>query len=254
MTQLLCVGPICRQDERGARRAADGLLLCWRDTHGIERNGPRAAVLHDELALVLTATGGPGGGGFAGGAQLNHDAVKARALIRDTLTAVALHVAQKRGIALPGSYRLVRLDRGVEGPPNRVWRTNANKHALGDFIATHHLWLAANYPAAADNLDHACHEAYRAAYPNGTRIIEIGRCPVEDEDGIACGGIIRALIRDEDSLLPKACQCNLNEEHQWTADQWHALGRRLQAKPKPLNRLTSTTLGHGGWSGRRIGA
>lgn len=254
MTQLLCAGPICRHDQRGPKRAADGLMLCWRDTNTIERNAPRAATLHDELALVLTATGGPGAGGFAGGAQLNHHAAQARALIRETLTAIALHIAHWRGIWLPGTHRLVRLPPGVHGPYNRIWTPNTTKHALANFIATHHLWLAANQPSAADRLDHTCHEAHQAAYPNGTRVIDIGRCPMEDADGLQCTGNIRALIRDEDSLLPKACQCNTSEDHVWTADQWHALGRRLQAKPRPLNRLTSTAYGHGGWAERRIGA
>lgn len=249
MTQLLCVAEGCEP-----KRAADGLMLCWGHTRSIERNAPRAAVLHDELALVLTAAGGPGAGGFAGGAQLNLNAVKARALIRDTLTAIALHIAHHRGIRLPGAHRMVRLPPDVHGPYNRVWRPNTNKHALGSFIALHHLWLAANHPTAADRLDHACHEAHRAAYPNGTRIIEIGHCPMEDADGLPCTGHIRALIRDEDSLLPKACQCNASEGHVWTADQWHALGRKLRATPKPLNRLTSTAYGHGGWTERRIGA
>lgn len=253
MTQLLCVSQACQSSER-PNRAADGLQLCWRDTRGIERDGPAAAVLHDELALVLTATGGPGGGGFAGGAQLNLDASIARGLIRGNLTGLALRIAMERGIRLPGSHRLQRLPPGVHGPANRVWQSNTNKHALGSFIALHHLWLAANLPQAADMLDRTVREARRAAYPNGTRVIEIGRCPMEDEDGQPCTGSIRAMIRDEDSLLPKACVCNANLDHVWTADQWHALGRRLQAKPRPLNRLTSGAIGHGGWQERKIGA
>lgn len=253
MTQLLCVAAACQLSDR-PNRAADGLQLCWRDAKGIERDAPRVAVLHDELALVLTATGGPGAGGFAGGAQLNLDATFARGLIRGNLTGIALRIAMERGIRLPGSHRLHRLPHGVHGPYNRVWVTNTNKHALGQYIATHHLWLAANLPEAADMLDRTVREAHRAAYPNGTRVIEIGRCPEEDEDRLPCYGTIRALIRDEDSLLPKACVCNANLDHVWTADQWHALGRRLHAKPRPLDRLTSTAIGHGGWSQRRIGA
>lgn len=227
MTQLLCVAQACQLDERGPRRAADGLMLCWRDTNSIERNAPRAAILHDELALVLTATGGPGAGGFAGGAQLNHAAAQARGLIRQTLTGIALHIAKERGIRLPGTHRLHRLPPGVHGPYNRVWTTNTNKHALAAFIATHHLWLAANYPQAADRLDHTCHEAHRAAYPNGTRTIAIGQCPMEDDDGQPCGGKIRALIREEEALLPSAVHCDTYPEHAWTADQWRALGRSL---------------------------
>lgn len=245
MTPLLCAAQGCD------RRAADGLQLCWGHTRGIEKDAPKLAHLHDDLALVLTATGGPGAGGFDGGVSLNLDAAAARGLIRSVLTGLSLRIAMERGIHLPGSYRLPA---GVHGPANRVWRSNTNKHALGAYVATHAQWLAANHPQAADQLDHAIHEGLRAAYPNGTKVIEIARCPVEDEDGQPCPGKIRALIREEDSLLPKACQCNASEDHVWTADQWHALGRRLHAKPKPLNRLTSMAFGHGGWPERRIGA
>ncbi|HZM83787.1 MAG TPA: hypothetical protein VFC19_49345 [Candidatus Limnocylindrales bacterium] len=244
MTPLLCAVANCD------RRAADGLQLCWGHIHGIENDAPKCAVLHDELALILTATGGPGAGGLHGGAQLNLQAADARSLIRTTLTGIALHIAQERGIRLPGSHRLTRLPPGVHGPLNRVWQPNTNKHALGAYIATHHMWLAANMPSAADQLDQAIREARTAAYPNGTKIIEIGQCPLEDEDGQPCPGKIRALIRDEDSLLPKACQCNASEGHVWTADQWHALGRRLHAKPKPLNTIASAAHGHGGWAAR----
>lgn len=223
MTQLLCAAQACLPEPR---RAADGLLLCWGHTRGIERDAPKCAVLHDELALVLTATGGPGAGGFDGGTSLNFEAAFVRGLIRGRLTGIALRIAMERGIRLPGSYRLARLPAGVHGPYNRVWTSNTNKHALGAYIATHHMWLAANMPQAADMLDHTIREARAAAYPNGTRTIDIGHCP-EETDGQPCPGKIRALIRDEDNLLPSAVHCNTDPEHTWNADQWRALGRTL---------------------------
>lgn len=220
MTPLLCAAQTCD------RRAADGLQLCWGHTHGIQRDAGRAAHLHDDLALVLTATGGPGGA-FDGGVSLNLAAAQARTLIRQTLTATALHIAHERGIWLPGTHRTVRLPPGVHGPHNRIWRPNTNKHALAGYIATHAPWLAANLPTAADRLDHTIREGRTAAYPNGTRTIDIGHCPDEDHDGQPCTGKIRALIRDEDNLLPSAVHCNTNPEHTWTADQWRTLGRTL---------------------------
>ncbi|HZN76084.1 MAG TPA: hypothetical protein VFC00_31010 [Micromonosporaceae bacterium] len=220
MTPLLCAATDCD------RRAADGLQLCWGHTHGIEKDAPRCAHLHDDLALVLTATGGPGASGFDGGVSINLAAADARALIRTTLTGIALHIAHKRGIRLPGSHRLQRPPAGVHGPHNRIWQPNTNKHALGAYIATHHLWLAANHPIAADRLDHATREGRHAAYPNGTRTIDIGHCP-DETDGQPCTGKIRALIRDEDNLLPSAVHCDTNLEHTWNADQWRTLGRTL---------------------------
>jgi hypothetical protein len=84
----------------------------------------------------------------------------------------------------------------------------------------------------ARNLAETLGEAMRAVEPNRPRRLEIGACPervIDDEgqDEGACTGTLFALIYPADSLLPCDIRCTTDGEHRWTADQWHALGRRL---------------------------
>ena len=74
-------------------------------------------------------------------------------------------------------------------------------------------------------------EATAAVQPDRARRVPIGDCPerVIDDQGQdvgRCTGMLFALIRPNDPLLPADIRCT-SGEHRWTADQWHALGRRV---------------------------
>ena len=71
------------------------------------------------------------------------------------------------------------------------------------------------------------HEARTAAYPNPRSRVRLGQCP---EPG--CDGTLWATVRRSDDLLPSTVDCprrrpTTTERHTWTADEWHALGRRI---------------------------
>lgn len=63
---------------------------------------------------------------------------------------------------------------------------------------------------------------WRAAYPSGARRVPLGRCIEGD-----CAGTLIATVRDIDDLLPSVIRCDADEAHEWTADRWLALGRRI---------------------------
>ena len=77
-------------------------------------------------------------------------------------------------------------------------------------------------------------EAARAVQPDRARRVPIGHCPErlyddEGQDAGVCTGELFAIVRPADSLLPCDIRCTTDGEHRWTADQWHALGRRVEA-------------------------
>lgn len=224
MSRPLCTAPRCRSlghhypdcaDEscRGCqpRLAADGLNLCPVHTRGIAEDATRAAEIYVELVLVLSGTGAPGektSGSKEVGAVLNERAVESRTLIRHTLVSWCRLVSEERGTSLPAD----------------------DITSLGAYAATHAQWLAA-HPAAgecADELHELAHgRPWRTAYPSGARVVVVGACPLVSDDG-PCGHILRAIMRRTDSLLPSELVCDAEIPHQWPADQWLTLGRKLR--------------------------
>jgi len=217
----LCAAPHCRirgqhttdcpgGDCRGClpRPAADGLQLCWPHVGWLEADARQAAELYDELALVLA--GGAGHGERTSGSPdrtrlPNPAAMEARATIRAVLASWC---------------RLIAEERGVELPRDEV-------ADMGAYIARHAHWLAAHPAAgeAADELRELVRVARRIAYPDGTRAVDVGPCP---HDG--CGGTLRALLRRGDPLLPAVVVCSVDDQHEWSADQWLTLGRQLRLR------------------------
>jgi hypothetical protein len=78
-----------------------------------------------------------------------------------------------------------------------------------------------------------------AIHPNPSKRVKIGPCVKPD-----CPGILTAVVRPQDSLLPSSIVCSwwtdpiqvaertesedvAQEPHVWSADQWHALGRQM---------------------------
>lgn len=220
-TPSLCAAPRCRSvghhwpdctdgDCRGCqpRLAADGLRLCDRHTADIADDAREAGRLYDELALRLLGAGGSGEpvSGTPAARIPDPRAVEARTLIRHTLASWCRLVAEERGIALPAD----QVD------------------AMGEYVARHHEWLAA-HPAAGEcaaELAELAHGRTRSlAYPSGARVVEIGACP-----HAGCEGVLRAIVRRSDALLPSEVVCSADEAHRWGAAQWHALGRAMSGR------------------------
>jgi hypothetical protein len=218
MADVLCAAPTCRQprhqdgcvEGRCAPHppwpAADGMRLCVRHTDAIATDAQSAAALYDELGVALTTPERPGervsGTGAARGA-INERAVDARGTIRATLVAWCRLVSEERGVVLP-----------TDTVP-----------AMGAYLNVHGQWLAA-HPAAgecSDELRELAHgEPWRVAYPSGTRVMVIAPCPVE-----GCDGMVKAIVRPADHLLPSELRCDADTDHAWPASRWHAFQRAV---------------------------
>jgi hypothetical protein len=228
---ILCANSRCRilgrhatdcevVDCRGClpRPTAAGTNLCEVCTRRLAEDAITAGVLYADLELVLTSTGVPGepvSGTSNPGTEINPRAVECRTLIRHTLVSWTLLVTEERGITTP--------DDVVE--------------QLAAFVATHAVWLSA-HPAAGDcaeELHELAHgQPWRTAYPSGARRFPVGACP------LPCPGVIVAVLRDTDYLLPSALTCDTDESHTWSADSWRALGRALHPDGMAGRYVTAT--------------
>lgn len=238
MNELLCASPRCKPPTRHKpdcvgdpqnpcrgclpARAADGLRLCWFETERLGQHPVEAAQLRTELGLVLVSAGlgdGIGQKNPGRGLNLNPKVVEHRTTIRHVLAAIAKRIADERGLTLPAD----------------------NTHAIAEFVARHHMWLAAHRDAGqfADELSELVSVARALRQPSQTRIIEIGPCPQtvvieadddEEEMRSPCKGVVRALLRTEASLLPSAIQCDADDEHTWASHQWRHLGREMRLR------------------------
>jgi hypothetical protein len=171
-----------------------------------------AARLHGELAQRLL--GGQGIGdkvsGTPGPQYPDQRAVEARTLIRHTLAAWCRLIAEERGVELPADQVV----------------------AMGEFVALHASWLAAQSFAreASDELHELAQGKPRSvAYPTGTHVVTVGCCPreVPDEHGEpqCCPGTLMAVMRRADSLLPSEVACDAHPDHRWDSTQWRQLDR-----------------------------
>lgn len=211
--EVLCPMPH-RPAPDGSERhaaAADGLVLCRWHRDRLARHIALMPALYDAVAHALVRAGR--GGDLVTvtrdpGISLDQAAVDARDHIRHELV----------------SY--VRLCH-EEGP----WSTwpEDTVAAMSAWLVVRCDWLAARPWAceAAGMLAYTWGEAMRAAYPDGARRIPCGPCP---EPG--CDGQLVAVVRDTDDLLPSTVRCDAPAEedqsrHEWPADQWPALGRRI---------------------------
>jgi hypothetical protein len=224
---LLCNNPRCRAlgqhvegcaDEtcRGClpRQAADGVRLCHVCGRRLAEDITQAGRLWSELGLVLVSGDRPGervsGASIDKSLSLNERAMKARTRIWETLAAWA---------------KLVVDERGVTRPLDQVG-------ALASFLRRHAEWLGAHELAghAAEEIAELAHgQARRIAYPTGARVFEVAPCPLNDAAGAPCAGIIKAILRQTDALLPSELVCDVDEAHRWDSTTWVRLGRQLHA-------------------------
>jgi hypothetical protein len=208
--------------------AGNGLALCYNHADRIGADAVKCAEALGELAVSLVPSGsGEGGRGANPHPSLNlHDGViELRSTIRNTIVSWSRLIHEERGISLPWRHRIVRLAAGIEGPANRVRQGVANSTDLARYIQTHSRWLAA-HPAAGECSEEfatLAASARRLLQPSGTRVIEVGPCPMEE-----CGGMLRALMRTERSLMPSSVTCDADAGHEWTSADWLALARSMR--------------------------
>lgn len=223
---ILCASPRCRgrghqptcTDDgcKGCvpRPAADGRNLCETHTRFLAEDAVQAAFLYGELVHRLASSGGVGektSGTRDRGTMLNGKAVEARTLIRHTLVSWCLLISEERGIGAPAD----------------------EVKAMGDYLALHSVWLSA-YTAAGDCSEELYELAHgwprRACYPNPAYGVEVGPCPIE-----GCDGILTAVVRAQDGMLPSGVTCDAPledgqlEPHYWPARQWeHVLAPAIE--------------------------
>ncbi|MER7280399.1 hypothetical protein ABT369_38780 [Dactylosporangium sp. NPDC000244] len=232
--------------------AADGLLLCTHHARRIGRDALTLAARHRQLALVLAGTGQPGGERTTGGdrnpnVNLNLRAAAIRRDIEQLLTRLARLITSQRGFAWPTDTATVVTERpyGFIGPmPARLVARHTFRVApLARLVARSADWLAADSRAAehATQLAELARQAFRTAYPTGTRAFELpgldgerylacpNQIPDEDRDGETkpCPGNLWTIMRRDGDRLPAQIMCNHDDEHQWPASQWIKLGKRM---------------------------
>lgn len=220
MPETLCASARCaRPDRHGPlcagldcpgclpALAAPGLALCRVHADGLPRDARAAAEVWRELGLRLAGLGSAGQrvSGTPTDRMPDPTVMDVRADIAAVLAGWARVVVEERGLVWPAG----RPD--VDG--------------VAAMLARHAGWLAAHRAAGevADDLHEAAHgRGARLAWPDGTRIIDVGGCPRS-----GCTGRLRAVVRRADSLLPSAVTCS-GCGQTWGPAQWHALGRRLR--------------------------
>jgi hypothetical protein len=197
---------------------ADGLQLCRYHLERVGTDATTIADLYDELAYSVMPTGNghgqPIGRSSEGPPAPRDKVVDIRTEIR--------HV-------LAGWCRLVGEERGIQLPADEV-------SAMGGYVAKHATWLAAHSVAdeVADELSSLRRRAWSIAYPNGTKVVEVGPCPhaLNAAVGYAepCGGTLRAIVRPSEVLLPSEVVCDLDPEHRWSSSEWRQLDRLVSGR------------------------
>ncbi|MEU6204577.1 hypothetical protein ABZ814_13430 [Micromonospora musae] len=215
MYQHLCVADHCgipnRHGEhcpggdcRGClpRQAADGLYLCEVDTRRLAEDARTAAVLHEDLTLVLMPGGWARGERVAssstGAPSVDAEVVEARSAIRATLVSLVRIIAAERGSHLPVD--------AIE--------------ALAAYVAHHAAWLAAHGAAGEHSRDlrdiAGDPRTRRLAYPSGNDRLYIGDCPlkVTDLDGVESVCVARLYAYGDQPLI--LCGgCGTEETVEW---------------------------------------
>jgi len=88
-----------------------------------------------------------------------------------------------------------------------------DRHA--DFLAHHEAGLDAKAEVAT--IARQVEQLVRQTRP---RRFIVGSCP-------ECTGLLVALLRNSDALLPSELRCSLHPEHCWTPSEWNGLGVRI---------------------------
>lgn len=231
MTDTLC--PISHDPERSS---APGIVLCRGHAKALPDKIQQLAELHHDLDHVLVRSGTASekvSTSTNPGININVEAVDIRHDIRDSMASWALIVCEERGITHPIADDV---------------------DTLAHFLTTHADWLSAQpfidelwsdliYDPQAQMLnatDRPLAKAegrdprdYRAlmsrarslVQPSGTRRARFNERCIDT----SCTGLLVALIRDTDELLPSKVWCEKCGQ-EWPAGSWLTLGRKLRER------------------------
>jgi len=215
MTESICPSYHAKDPER-PRASRDGVRLCEGHYAGMVKDLHALPTLHTQLARFLVESGGDGTrtSRTSVGIALNPAVVATRDHIKATL------VAWTRIALEEGPWRVPPPDDCAE---------------IAHWLDLRSDWLANREWSyeIAHNLAETAGEARRLLQPDKPYIVEIGPCPeLIGEEQTHCDGMVIAVMRRADSLLPSMLRCTTrgedeDEPHLWGAAEWHTLGRRM---------------------------
>lgn len=217
MTNLLCVAR-CRPKPAGPREAAPGYRLCWVDLSLIRERLRELHDLADDLEAALSRSGS---------IAEKVSGTPGRTLELD-VRAAAVRFDIHNGLVT--TVRLVIEERGhTDWPRDSIG-------SMTHWLDKHVEWIAAHPSAGerADQINSWPGRARSAIHPNPAKHVKIGPCVKDD-----CPGMLSAIVKPQDSMLPSAIVCSWwteledktdVEPHEWSADQWHYLGRLMQRR------------------------
>lgn len=212
---LLCVAR-CRPGT--PREAAPSYRLCWVDLGMMRERLKELQDLADDLEAALTRSSSHGE---------KVSGTPGRTLELDT-RAAAVRFDIHNGLVT--TVRLVIEERG-----HTNWPLDSIRSMSG-WLDKHVEWLAA-HPSAGERADQISSWpglARSAIHPNPAKHVKVGPCPREN-----CPGILSAVVRPQDSMLPSSIICSWwhdladktdVEPHEWTPADWHRLGREMQRR------------------------
>jgi hypothetical protein len=203
-TDAVC--PCVHRDDR-PRTAADGLRVCRGCFDRLERAVAESPALYAACEAALASSTGATEERVTHrrdpGLVLSEAALRARGAIRAQLVATVRMVVEERGLSR--------------------WPAD-NVPSMATWLLAHVTWLAA-HPAAEDWVAEWTglrSTARSAAYPSGTRRVDLEGCPEP-----SCPGVLVAWLRRDGDTLPSVIACTDDSEHVWEPHEWQALGRRL---------------------------
>ncbi|WP_233580752.1 hypothetical protein [Streptomyces triticirhizae] len=136
----------------------------------------------------------------------------------DSISPAAAEIRAAIRTVLASWSGLVVQERGVSRPARDI-------PALSRFLCRHIDWLT-RHPAAGDLMDEIrelTRRAHHVAYPDRSRRVPLGYCPVPE-----CEGELVARMRSRDDALPSDIACSISPHHSWPATSWTRLARQVR--------------------------
>lgn len=222
-----------RSEPDKKRRAAQGALVCYgclarmrRDLIGEtkEFDGKKVEIpgllqLDADLVMAHVASPMPSSRVSGGGSEPPLP-------INVSITDLRIDIAGK----LMSWACLIAEERDVTPPPNR------HDIAIVVHFLEKHLDWAIEQPWIDEfdqELRKARGQAFSTAFGESSRSFKVADCPqvvacdTTTKAEIICGGNLMATLRDRDKLLPSVIWCKTDLDHEWTADTWRELSRRI---------------------------
>lgn len=101
-----------------------------------------------------------------------------------------------------------------------------------EFLLGQASWIGHHWPALTPRIAGHAEVCERWAKGLHVRRFPVAPCPeqISSDDELVqmpCRGILYAVIRQADHLLPSEIRCDHRTDHTWEPRQWDALGRRI---------------------------